>query len=259
MIKLFKIGGNVIEDPAMMDDFCRSFASVAGDKVLVHGGGVMASQLQKALGQEPVKIEGRRVTDADALKAVTMTFAGWCNKTLVATLQKYGCNAIGLSGCDASIITAAKRPPRLLQDGKTMVDYGMVGDVFPTSVDYRVLQGLLSLGLVPVISPINHDGKGNLLNTNADTVAGAVAAALGAELYCCFELDGVLADINDPASVIPQISAEDFERMKQEGTIADGMIPKIENCLGALREGATRATIMNANGISRSGGTRIVL
>lgn len=259
MIKVFKIGGNVIEDADMLKAFCRDFALVDGPKVLVHGGGVLASALQEALGQKPVKIEGRRVTDADTLKAVTMAYSGWCNKTLVSTLQKYGCNALGLSGCDADVIRAAKRAPRTLSDGVTVVDYGYVGDVNPSSVDKVMLTDFLRLGLTPVLCAINHDGSGQLLNTNADTVASSVAAALGAELICCFELDGVLADRNDPTSVIPAIGTADFERMKSDGSIADGMIPKIENCLEALRGGAAGAVIKNALRTSDNSGTRIVL
>lgn len=259
MTQVFKIGGNVIEDSAMLDAFCRSFASVAGPKVLVHGGGVLASELQKSLGQIPVKIEGRRVTDADALKAVTMAYAGWCGKSLVANLQKYGCNAISMAGCDANVITAGKRAPRALMDGVTVVDYGFVGDVSAASVNSSVLESLLSIGLTPVLCAINHDGRGQLLNTNADTVAGSVAAALKARLVCCFELDGVLSDRNDPASVIPEISGGMFREMKAGGVIADGMIPKIENCLKALADGAASAVIKNAARIQDDSGTKIVL
>lgn len=194
MIKVFKIGGNVIENSQMLEQFCKDFASVDGMKVLIHGGGVMASKLQESLGQKPVKIEGRRVTDEEALKAVTMSYAGWCNKMLVATLQKYGCNALGLSGCDANVVRASRRAPRTLTDGKTVVDYGFVGDVKPESINKDILTGFLDMGLTPVLNAINHDGKGQLLNTNADTIACSVAASLEAELVCCFELDGVLAD-----------------------------------------------------------------
>lgn len=259
MIKVFKIGGNVIENSLMAEDFCKDFASIEGPKVLIHGGGVMASQLQQALGQTPVKIEGRRVTDAEALKAVTMTYAGWCNKSIVATLQKYGCNSIGLAGCDGDVIRAVKRAPRKLMDGVTTVDYGYVGDVKKESVNVPMLRKLIDTGLVPVICAINHDGNGQLLNTNADTVAASVASALEAELICCFELDGVLTDIKDPTSVIPQISSEDFARMKADGTIADGMIPKIDNCLKAIAEGACGAVIKNACRIGDDSGTRITI
>lgn len=259
MITVFKIGGSVIEDHDSMEAFCRDFSEVAGPKILVHGGGVMASELQTALGQTPVKIEGRRVTDADALKAVTMVYAGWCNKVIVSTLQKYGCDAIGLSGCDASVITAERRAPKLLSDGVTIVDYGFVGDVTSGSVNKDILMKFISMGLVPVLSAINHDGSGQLLNTNADTVASALASALGAGLVCCFELDGVLMDINDPSSVIGTLHAADFEKMKRDGTVSRGMIPKIENALTALRNGAASAVIKSASGLSDDSGTKIML
>lgn len=259
MIEVFKIGGNVIEDPAKIEVFCKDFAAIGTPKILIHGGGVMASDLQKALGQTPVKIEGRRVTDKDALMAVTMAYAGWCNKTIVATLQKYGCNAIGLAGCDANVLTASKRAPMTLMDGKSVVDYGFVGDLRKESVNKSMLTNLIGLGLTPVICAINHDGNGQLLNTNADTVASCMAAALNAALICCFELDGVLSDIANPVSVIPAIDRTLFERMKACGSVADGMIPKIENCLNALSQGASSAVIKNAARICDESGTKITL
>jgi len=259
MIKVFKIGGSVIEDAAMLDVFCRDFAAVRGEKVLVHGGGVMAAELQKSLGQTPVKIEGRRVTDADALKAVTMAYAGWCNKLLVATLQKYGCNALGLSGCDGSVIKASRRAPKPLMDGKTVVDYGFVGDVDASCVDAALLRNFVGMGLVPVLSAINHDGNGQLLNTNADTMAGSVAAALAGELVLCFELDGVLYDFSDKTSVIPSVTRSDFERMKADGSISEGMIPKIDNAFKALNCGACSVVIKSAARLEDGSGTRIVL
>ncbi|MBO4264218.1 MAG: acetylglutamate kinase [Bacteroidales bacterium] len=255
---VFKIGGNVVEDEAALRQFCRDFAALEGPKVLIHGGGVMASGMQRALGQEPVKIEGRRVTDAETLKVVTMVYAGWCNKHVTALLQAAGCHAIGLAGCDGSVITARRRPPRTLLDGQTVVDYGYVGDVTPASVNVSLLESLAGLGLVPVLCAINHDGEGNLLNTNADTVASSVAAALGASLVCCFEYDGVLRDRRDPGSVIPLIRAADFAQMCAAGIIADGMIPKIENCLAALRAGAAACFIRNAASPG-AGGTQICL
>lgn len=258
-IKVVKVGGNVVDDEQALAAFCRSFAAMQGPKVLVHGGGAVASQIQTALGQTPVKIEGRRVTDADTLKVVTMVYSGWCNKHITALLQAEGCNAIGLSGCDASVIKAKRRAPRTLTDGVTVVDYGFVGDVTPQSVDSAALNGLLELGLTPVLCAINHDGQGQLLNTNADTVASSVASALGAQLVCCFEMDGVLADRNDPASVISRISSDDFEKMKADGTVADGMIPKLENALKALREGASAVVIKNAARLLDDSGTTVVL
>lgn len=259
MIRVFKVGGNVVEDEEALKAFCREFASLDGPRLLVHGGGVLASRIQKELGQEPVKIEGRRVTDEQTLKVVTMVYAGWCSKHICSLLQAYGCNAIGLSGCDASVITASRRAPRTLSDGNTIVDYGFVGDVSPSSVNVSFLKSLLSQGITPVLNAINHDGKGNLLNTNADTIASSVAAALGGKLVCCFEMDGVLLDRNDPSSIITTLDEARFKELVAGGAIADGMIPKVENCLSALKQGAQSAIIRNASGISIQAGTEIKL
>lgn len=242
MIKVYKIGGALVENEALRESFCASFAELEGPKVLVHGGGVEASALLSKLGIEAPRYEGRRVTDAPTLKVVTMVYAGWCNKSVVACLQKHGCNAIGLSGCDGSVIKAERRPPIRLSDGSE-VDFGFVGDVSPRSVDGALLLSLMDLGLTPVLSPVNHDGQGRLFNTNADTVASSVAAALGAELCCRFELDGVYARKGDPSSLIETISEADFEALKASGAVSDGMIPKIKTCLDALRGGAAGASI----------------
>lgn len=258
MISVYKVGGNVVDDPAALDRFCRQFAAVEGPKVIVHGGGVRASQVQKALGQEPVKIEGRRVTDAQTLEVVTMVYAGWCNKDIVARLQAEGCNAIGLAGCDGGVITARRRPPKTLSDGVTKVNYGFVGDVTPASVNRDFLLQLLSAGLVPVLSAINHDGAGQLLNTNADTVAAAICVALGAKLFYCFEKNGVLCDRNDDQSVIPVLDPQAYQRLKTEGRVADGMIPKIDNAFQALRDGAAGVVIRSAD-LSAPGGTSLTL
>ncbi len=258
MISVYKVGGNVVDDPAALERFCRDFAAVEGPKVLVHGGGVRASQVQKALGQEPVKVEGRRVTDAQTLEVVTMVYAGWCNKDIVARLQAEGCNAIGLAGCDGGVITARRRPPKTLSDGVTTVDYGFVGDVTPASVNRDFLLQLLSDGLVPVLSAINHDGAGQLLNTNADTVAAAICVALGAKLFYCFEKNGVLCDRNDDQSVIPVLDPQAYQRLKTEGRVADGMIPKIDNAFHALRDGAAGVVIRSAD-LSAPGGTSLTL
>ena len=258
MISVVKIGGNVIDDAAALDRFCRDFAALEGPKVLIHGGGALASDLQLRLGQKPVKVEGRRVTDADTLQAVTMTFAGWCNKTIVALLQKYGCNAIGLAGCDGDVIRASRRAPRTLSDGLTKLDYGFVGDVRPDSVNASFIRILIANGITPVFCAINHDGQGQLLNTNADTVASSVAAALGGKLICCFEMDGVLLDRNDAASVIPTIDRETFAQLRAEGKVDGGMLPKIENCLSAIDAGACGAVIKNASALLQDRGTEII-
>ena len=258
MISLYKIGGNVVDDPAALDVFCRQFAALDGPKVLVHGGGVKATQVQKALGQEPVKIEGRRVTDAQTLEVVTMVYAGWCNKDIVARLQGLGCNAIGLAGCDGGAITARRRPPRTLSDGLTTVDFGFVGDVTAASVNVPFLKQLLEAGLVPVFSAINHDGAGQLLNTNADTMAAALSVALGAKLFYCFEKNGVLCDRNDELSVIPVLEPAGYARLKAEGCVAEGMIPKLDNAFQALQDGAAGVVIRNAD-LSAPGGTELRL
>jgi len=260
MIKVVKIGGNVIDNEDALVGFCRDFAALEGPKVLVHGGGVMASRMLPQLGIEPVMVEGRRVTDEATLKVVTMVYSGWCNKHVCALLQSMGCNAIGLSGCDADVIRAKKRSPKTLCDGVTVVDYGFVGDVTKESVNAGRLEGFVNQGITPVLCAINHDGCGGLLNTNADTVAQSVASALKGQLICCFEMDGVMRDVNVPSSVIPSISAEMFEKMKGDGTISGGMIPKVENCLKALRQGAESAVIKNADKLlNEESGTFVTL
>lgn len=257
MIKVVKIGGHVLDDAVQLEAFCRDFATLEGPKVLVHGGGALASRLQRSLGQEPVRIAGRRVTDEAALQVVTMAYAGWCNKQVVSLLQSFGCNALGLSGCDGNAVCARRRPP-LEIDGQA-VDFGAVGDVTPASVNVALLQALIGQGLVPVLSPINHDGEGQLLNTNADTVASSVAAALGAELWLCFEKDGVLARPEDPTSVIGRITRADFQALKADGTVSDGMLPKLEGAFAALSGGASRVLILGAGHLLSGTGTELLL
>lgn len=258
-VKVIKIGGNVVDNPEMLQAFCRDFASIEGPKVLVHGGGVMASEIQKALGQEPVKIEGRRVTDEETLKVVTMVYSGWCNKNITAILQSLRCNAIGLSGCDASVITAKKRAPKLLSDGVTRVDYGYVGDVKPESINTKFIFELLGQGIIPVFCAINHDGNGHLLNTNADTIASSMAIALKASLTYCFEKPGVLFDKDDDSNVIPVIDPSYYEVLKAEGRVAEGMIPKLDNSFNALREGAAEVIIKHASHLTVQSGTLLKL
>ena len=255
MIQVFKIGGNVVDNPVMLSDFLKDLAAIPGPKVLVHGGGVMASQMQKALGMTPVMIQGRRVTDEETLKVVTMVYAGWCNKRITAMLQANGCNAIGLTGADGNVICARRRPPVDVEG--QMVDYGFVGDVKPEGVNTAFLKSLFEQGIVPVLCAINHDGKGNLLNTNADTIASSVAIALGegTRLIYCFEKDGVLADKDDDSSVIPHISKDEFTRLKAEGVIADGMIPKLQNAFKAIEAGIDSVVIKHARNILNETGT----
>ena len=281
MIKVIKIGGNIVDNPVLLKEFVKDFANLPGMKVLVHGGGIMASQMQKSMGMEPVMVEGRRVTDEETLKVVTMVYAGWCSKNIVAQLQAEGCNAIGLSGTDGNVIKAERRAPL------NGVDYGFVGDVSSESVNSGFLYSLLEKGIVPVLNAINHDGKGNLLNTNADTIASSVAVALASyryrsprevccrceecthcsddgrlthetELIYCFEKDGVLYDKDDDGSVIPSISMEDFEDLKKEGIVADGMIPKLSNSFKAIGEGVARVVIKHARNLLNDKGTTLM-
>lgn len=307
MIRIIKIGGNVVDNPLLLKEFVKDFASMPGMKVLVHGGGVMASQMQKSMGMVPLMVEGRRVTDEDTLKVVTMVYAGWCSKHITALLQAEGCNAIGLSGADGNVIRADRRPPVKVGmtaekaeelsartsvsatdgDGLWNVDYGYVGDVKADSVNAPFIYSLLERGIVPVLCAINHDGQGNLLNTNADTIASSVAIALAnyryrsskdvccrcedcthccddgrlthqTELVYCFEKDGVLYDKDDDSSVIPEIDREYFESLKAEGRIADGMIPKLANSFKAMDSGVARVMIRHARNLSNPIGTTLV-
>ena len=242
MISVYKIGGKVLDDEVRLKAFCRDFAALPAPKLLVHGGSVLASRVQEALGAPAVKLEGRRVTDATALQVVTMVYAGWYNKHVTSLLQAEGCDAIGLSGCDAGVITASRRPPLTLSDGRS-IDFGFVGDVNAASVRVPFIQSLLDQGLVPVFSAINHDGRGQLLNTNADTMAASIAAALGARLVYVFEQDGVLADIERPDSVISQIDSAAYDSLRASGAVCDGMLPKLDTAFAALREGVPEVYI----------------
>ena len=290
MIKVIKIGGNVVDNPELLKKFARGFAEMPGMKILVHGGGVMASQMQKSMGMVPQMIEGRRVTDEDTLKVVTMVYAGWCNKNITALLQSERCNAIGLSGADGNAIKAAKRAPMKVMNQETgeemMVDYGYVGDVTAESVNAKFLYSLLERGITPVLCAINHDGEGNLLNTNADTIASSVATAMAnyryrspREVCCkcedcthcsddgrlthrvnliyCFEKDGVLYDKNDDSSVIPEINEEYFAQLKAEGRVADGMIPKLTNAFKAISNGVDKVIIKHALNLNTAIGTTL--
>ena len=260
MLKVIKIGGSVIDSEESLQKFCGDFAALEGPKILVHGGGVMASRMQEQLGVPVKMIEGRRITDEDTIKVVTMVYAGWASKHIAASLQSHGCNAMGLAGCDGSVIKSSRRAPKLLSDGCTTVDYGLVGDVTKESVNVAFLKTLLNEGITPVLCAISHDGKGNLLNTNADTIASSVASALGAELIYCFEKDGVLLDKDDPKSVIKHISPEIYTKLKAEGKIVDGMIPKLDNAFSALRQGSVCVRIKSADALCNAeAGTEISL
>ncbi len=262
MIKVIKIGGNIVDNQELLKELVKNFAAMPGKKILVHGGGVMASQMQKSMGMMPQMIDGRRVTDEETLKVVTMVYAGWCSKNITALLQAEGCNAIGLSGPDGNVIKAAKRPPIHVESLGKDVDYGYVGDVSADSVNAGFIKTLLENGVVPVFNAINHDGNGNLLNTNADTIASSVAAAMagiddGTELIYCFEKNGVLYDKDDDASVIPEIDRDRFAALKAEGRIADGMIPKLTNSFKAIDAGVSRVIIKHASNLLNNNGTTL--
>ncbi len=261
MIKVVKIGGNVVDNEGLLGSFLADFASMEGPKVLVHGGGVMASRMQKDMGQEPVMVEGRRVTDMETLKVVTMVYSGWCNKHITALLQSHGCNAIGLSGCDANVIKASRRAPKMV--GGAPVDYGFVGDVTAEGVNAAFVNSLISQGITPVFCAINHDGEGMLFNTNADTVAQSVAVSLAASgrkvrLVYCFEKPGVLLDKDDDSSLIARMTASDFARLREEGRVADGMIPKLENAFSAISSGVDSVVICHAANLTNNTGTTLL-
>lgn len=287
MIRVVKIGGNVVDNPELLREFVKDFSAMPGMKILVHGGGVMASQMQKEMGLAPVMIEGRRVTDEAALKVVTMIYAGWCSKHITALLQAEGCNAIGLSGADGNAVKAERRPPMYVESIGKEIDYGYVGNVRPESVNAGFIYSLLERGIVPVFNAINHDGMGNLLNTNADTIASSVAIAMAnyryrsprevccrceecthcsddgrltheTELIYCFEKDGVLYDKDNDDSVISQITRSGFEELKEEGIVADGMIPKLTNAFKAIDKGVARIVIRHARNLLNDKGTVLI-
>ena len=241
-LRIFKIGGKVVEDNQQLSTFLKSFAQLSENKILVHGGGKWISEMSQKLGIEVKMIDGRRITDAQTLEVVKMMLAGVANKNVVSKLQGYGCNAIGLTGADGNTILADKRP---LKNG---IDYGFVGDI--KKINNEVILKLINSGLVPVFAAMTHDGHGNLFNTNADTIASSVAVGLAndfeVELNYCFELNGVLKNIDDPSSVIHEINQQNYSIFKNNGIINSGMIPKIDNAFDALYSGVKAVRIMNS-------------
>lgn len=252
-ITIVKVGGAVVEDEAQLAQLLKDFAAIEGRKVLVHGGGRRATQVAKSLGIESKMVNGRRITDKDMLQVVTMVYGGLVNKNLVAQLQACGVNALGLTGADIDVIRSHKRP---VKD----VDYGYVGDV--ERADGDALHQLIETGIVPVMAPLTHDGKGNMLNTNADTIASETAKSLALHydvtLIYSFEKKGVLANADDDDSVIDRITRDDFNRYVADGTIQGGMIPKIENALAAVEAGVERVIITLATAIDGKHGTVIM-
>ena len=259
-LHVIKIGGNVIDNSEALHRFLKDFSALQGYKILVHGGGKVATQLSETLGIEAKLVDGRRITDVETLRVVTMVYGGLINKNIVAQLQRYGSNAIGLTGADGNLIRAQKRPVKT-------IDYGYVGDLKDDSIDTKGIAALLEAGFIPVFCALTHDGEGQLLNTNADTIASALAVSMAAHyestLIYCFEKRGVMEDIDDEDSVIREINPERYEELKTAKIIHSGMIPKLDNAFSAIHSGV-RAVIIghadelsNLQGSGHSFGTRL--
>jgi len=255
MLSIIKVGGKVVEETTSLSALLNDFVHLPGLKILVHGGGRSATKLSERLGIETQMVNGRRITDAETLNVVTMVYAGLVNKNIVASLQARGVNAIGLSGADLNLIKAKKR-------AVGEIDYGFVGDV--VSVQTDEISQLLKSEVVPVVAPITHDGNGQLLNTNADTMASALATALAplfdVNLVYCFEKPGVMLDQNDNNSVIASLNHSEFKRLQGEGIINEGMIPKLDNGFAAIDAGVKKVIITNIEGLKGGsfGGTTLI-
>ena len=257
-LTIIKIGGNVVDNPTLRENFLNDFAQIPSPKILVHGGGKIATQVAVKMDVETVMVEGRRITDKAMLDVVTMVYGGLVNKTLVAQLQSRGVNTIGLTGADAGVILSKKRPV-------VVIDYGFVGDI--EKVNNVFIDSLLKQNLVPIFAPLTYDKDGSMLNTNADTIAQALAIAMsehyGVNLVYCFEKKGVLMDVDDDNSVIPVLKATYYEQLKTDGAIHTGMIPKLDNAFKAIAEGVSQVTICHAAEVKQAvndgiAGTRIV-
>lgn len=255
-LTIVKIGGRILEENDKLHLALKQFTLIDGYKILVHGGGKLASQVSNQMGVLPKMIEGRRITDSDSLKVVQMVYAGLINSNIVAHLQSLNCNAMGMTGADGDLIFAGKRPVK-------KIDFGYVGDI--KKVNTSFLTQLLQINIVPVICAITHDGKGQILNTNADTITAKLGIALSAEnkfnvdLVFCFEKNGVLRDIEDNHSLIPVIDEKNYTELIENRIIADGMIPKIDNAFDALHKGVSNVFIKNYSDLGSNSGTRIHL
>ena len=251
-LTIVKVGGKIVEESESLQILLNDFSHIQGYKLLVHGGGRSATRIASQLGIESKMVNGRRITDAEMLKVVTMVYGGLVNKNIVAGLQALSVDALGMTGADMNILRSEKR---LVKD----VDYGFVGDV--KEAGGEALSELIRAGVVPVLAPLTHDGKGNLLNTNADTIAGEAAKALAryfdVTLMYCFEKKGVLRDENDDESVIPEIDRTVFKQLVEEGIIQGGMIPKLENSFQAIDAGVKEVIITQASEIHQGKGTKV--
>jgi acetylglutamate kinase len=247
-LSIIKIGGNIINEDRALASFLSDFSKIKHAKILIHGGGKTASKLNEKLGIKTIMNEGRRITSAKNLDTVTMVYAGFINKKIVSKLQGNNCNALGLSGSDANCIIATKRPTN-------PIDFGWVGDV--KSINNTTINLFLQNGMTPVFCAISHDGKGQLLNTNADTVAAEIAIAMSeqydAELIYCFEKNGVMMDVNDNNSIIQNINSKKYLDLKEKKIINEGMLPKMENCFYALQNKVAKVIIGNPNVINNNG------
>ena len=248
-----KVGGKIVEEEASLAALLDRFAAIEGHKVLIHGGGRSATRIAAQLGIESRMVDGRRITDKEMLEVVTMVYGGLVNKNIVAGLQARGINALGLTGADCNIIRAHKRPVK-------SVDYGFVGDV--EAANGAMLSKFIGQGITPIVAPLTHDGKGNLLNTNADTMAAETAKALAAHydvtLIYCFELPGVMRNPEDESSLIATITRESYGTLLADGTVSGGMIPKIDNAFNAIESGVGRVIITRADAIDGTQGTHII-
>jgi acetylglutamate kinase len=256
---VIKIGGNIIDDEATLSSFLKSFAAIDSKKILIHGGGKIATRIGDRLGIESKYVDGRRITDAETIDLVTMVYAGLINKKIIAQLQSFRCNAIGVTGADANLLPASKRP---VKD----IDYGFVGDIISSQLNEDSWKIFLENNIVPVVAPLTHDGKGQMLNTNADTIAQEVAKALcrsyEVSLIYSFEKSGVLLDANDESTVIEKINPSYYQQLKAEQKIFAGMIPKLDNAFAALNSGVKKVIIGKAENlnelVSGKSGTTII-
>ncbi len=252
-ITIVKVGGKVVENPVALQNFLDEFRKITGNKILVHGGGQSATALSEKLGIKTVMVEGRRITDENTLEITAMVYGGLINRKIVAQLQARAINAIGLTGADLDLVRARKRPV-------TDIDYGFVGDV--ESINSREIRLLLNENVVPVVAPLTHDGNGQLLNTNADTIASALAIEFSdyfnVFLFYCFDKRGVLTEPDNDNSMIRELSYHQFQEFKLTGIISGGMIPKLDNGYNALRNGVKEVLITNAETFSRGIGTRLI-
>jgi acetylglutamate kinase len=253
-LTLIKIGGGVLENQSEMIEFLNQFSAIKGNKILVHGGGREATKMMERLGIQAKMHEGRRITDAETLDVVTMVYGGLINRRTVALLQARNCNAIGLTGADAGVVLAKKRPVK-------EIDYGFVGDV--EKVNHKAIKKLIEAGFVPIIAPLTLSSEGYMLNTNADTMASEIAIAMSCEyevsLVFCFEKSGVLSNPKDDTSVISEINLNYYNELKSKGIITEGMIPKLDNSFNALEKGVKEIRITNSKEVNGNFGTILKL